>query len=206
MSSTNSRKKRKYTPTLKGLYGINGELGDIVIQYTKKSQKDYTGKNHITRVVELLKGHTSIGHFTIEGKSDGDECFGTGNTCSMTISLEDDFQGISFQKKGLSRVMIHYMVNMIKEDYPSISPDQKLFIDADASGGFWDKIGMKDNPVYDYNGDNEPEGKGYEKVITFSELERFAEMKKNEKKGGRRKTKKAPFKKVHKTRRNRRTD
>jgi hypothetical protein len=184
-----SHKKRNTSPnTLNELYGINNELGDIVIKYMNSYKKDYTGKNHITRVVELFKNNISIGRFTIEGKSTTDECFDTGNTCSMTISIEDDFQ-----KKGLSRIMIHYMITMIREDYPKIRDKQKLFIDADASGGFWDIIGMKENPVYDYVGNNEPEGKGYEKVITFKELETFANKKKAinaAKAGGKRKSRK----------------
>jgi hypothetical protein len=189
-----SHKKRHASPnTLKELYGLNNELGDIVIKYTKSYKKDYTGKNHIKRIVELLKDNMFIGHFTIEGMGENKEHFDTGNTCSMTISIEDDFQGISFQKKGLSRIMIHYMVTMIHEDYPKIRDKQKLFIDADASGGFWDIIGMKENPVYDYVGNNEPEGKGYEKVITFKELETFANKKKAinaAKAGGKRKSRK----------------
>lgn len=183
-----SHKKRNTSPnTLKELYGINNELGDIVIKYMNSYKKDYAGKNHIIRVVELFKNNISIGHFTIEGKSATKECFGTGNTCSMTISIEDDFQ-----KKGLSRIMIHYMVTMIRKDYPKILDTQQLFIDADASGGFWDKIGMRDNPVYDYNGTDEPEGRGYEKVITFAELEKFANKKQTNaaKAGGKQKSRK----------------
>ena len=188
MSSPSHKKRRHTSPshktrhaspnTLKELYGLNNELGDIVIKYTKSSEKDYAGENYITRVVELFKNNISIGYFTIEGKSTTDECFDTGNTCSMTISIEDNFQGISFQKKGLSRIMIHYMVTMIRKDYHDIRDKQKLFIDTDASRGFWDIIGMKENPVCDYVGNNEPEGRGYEKVITFEELEKFANKKK----------------------------
>jgi hypothetical protein len=50
-----------------------------------------------------------------------------------------------------------------------------FFIDADASNGFWDHIGMTLNRYgYNYNGKRNLVGRGYEKVITFSKLYKFA--------------------------------
>ena len=104
----------------------------------------------------------------------------------MTISIDDDHQG-----KGLTREMIKEMVKKIRKKYPRIRADQYLFIDADASDGFWDKIGMEENPNYD--ADSTEEGSGYEKRITFGNLEEFANTSskrtKPTSKGGSRKTK-----------------
>jgi hypothetical protein len=132
---------------------------------------EYDNTNDIIRLVVLSNGEEEIGHFTIEGKGYGvnEECFDTGNTCSMTISLDDEFQG-----KGLSREMIKCMVTNIKMDYPRIRGDQMLFIDGDGSGGFWGRIGMKTHRYgYDRTSGREYEGIGYEKMITFQELENF---------------------------------
>jgi hypothetical protein len=146
---------------------------------------DYDNTNDVIRRVVLSdETNPEIGHFTIEGKGYGDfeECFDSGNTCSMTISLDDKIQG-----KGLSRIMIEHMVENIKLDYPRIRGDQMLFIDGDGSGGFWGHIGMKPHRYgYDYTGDREYEGKGYEKMLTFQELVNFVN---NSKKGKGRKTK-----------------
>lgn len=147
---------------------------------------DYDNTNDIIRRVVLSdETNPEIGHFTIEGKGYGDseECFDSGNTCSMTISLDDENQG-----KGLSRKMIEHMVKNVKKDYSRIRGDQMLFIDGDGSGGFWGYIGMKPHRYgYDYTGDREYEGKGYEKMLTFQELVNFVN---NSKKGKGRNTKK----------------
>jgi hypothetical protein len=150
--------------------------------------------NTIFRKVVLSDAYgDEVGHFTIEGKSDTYDFFDTGETCSMTISLEDEVKG-----QGWSTKMIRLMVENIKKDYPRIRRDQLLFIDADGSEGFWDHIGMVENSRYgyDYRGHRTIEGQGYEKVITFQELENFANRTKN--KGRGRKTKR------RKTKRNRR--
>lgn len=147
------------------------------------------------RVVLSNNDGVEIGHFTIEGQSLTDEFFDTGETCSMTISLEDEVK-----RQGWSTKMIKFMVQNIKRDYPQIRADQMLFIDADGSEGFWDHIGMMQNSRYgyDYTGRRHVEGRGYEKSITFQELENFANKSKS--RGGKRRKRKT---KKRKTNRNR---
>ena len=89
----------------------------------------------------------------------------SGRTMAMEISVEDEHQ-----KKGYSRLLIRSLCKFIQTE-PNCK-GQLLFIDTDASGGFWDYIGMKPNPYYDYY-TKEQEGGGYEKVITFEELCQF---------------------------------
>jgi hypothetical protein len=116
-------------------------------------------------------------HFTIKGK----EGFGSGNTMDMTIHINDSKDHPSkhntrnYTKKGLSSILIYYMVCEIKEEALTT---QKLFIDSDASGGFWDKIGMRENPAYESNNPFE-EGKGYEKVITLDKLHDYIDTQKS---------------------------
>jgi hypothetical protein len=155
----------------------------------------------IRRVVLSNETNPELGHFTIEGKGydEFEECFDSGNTCSMTISLDDEIQG-----KGLSRIMIEHMVENIKLDYPRIRGDQMLFIDGDGSGGFWGHIGMKPHRYgYDYRGGREYEGKGYEKMLTFQDLVNFVN---NSKKGKGRKTKGNKPRKYNKTNKNKRQE
>ena len=108
-----------------------------------------------------------------------------GRTNSMSISIDEELQG-----NGFARLLIRYMAYYLIED--GIAFTQKLFIDGDGSDGFWDSIGMIENP-YGYDFDNMDisvndlhvytiegqtvsfiEGKGYEKVITLEELCRWA--------------------------------
>ena len=75
----------------------------------------------------------------------------------MSIYVNEEFQ-----KKGLSKKMMRYMFENI-----NVSEEQLLFIDTDASVGFWDHIGMRENVSDD------DIGKGYEKVISVKELRQF---------------------------------
>ena len=51
-----------------------------------------------------------------------------------------------------------------------------FFIDADASAGFWDHIGYVENRYgYDYFGLRDLEGKGYEKRISFENLQKYVD-------------------------------
>jgi len=48
---------------------------------------------------------------------------------------------------------------------------QRIYVDADASEGLWDKMGFIPNPLYDFTPKQQHlEGAGYEKYITFSTL------------------------------------
>jgi hypothetical protein len=122
------------------------------------------------------------GSFTIRGKGE----FGTGNTMDMEISIHTLYPSNiakkntvgnwrDYQGKGLSLLLVYFMVECIKTETNNA---QKLFIDADGSGGFWHYLGMYNNPLYNNNGN--AEGVGYEKVITLGELKAF--VKKNKEK------------------------
>ena len=116
--------------------------------------------NRTQRKVLLYNNNNVIGEFTIDGD----------NMYSMSISIEDEYQ-----KKGYSKIMILTMLNKMKDEIPNIHPDVMFFIDADASNGYWDYIGMTLNRYgYNYNGKRNLVGRGYEKVITFSKLYKFA--------------------------------
>jgi hypothetical protein len=113
------------------------------------------------RWVEYWKDNQCIGDFYIYGT------FGK-DTCSLSISVQEEHQG-----NGYSRMLIREMICQCESE-EEMNPDQLLFIDADASAGFWDHIGMKENRYgYDYKGKRQFEGRGYEKVITWRELKKF---------------------------------
>ena len=115
----------------------------------------YSHKNS-SRTVSLEKNGISYGHCTIYGEFDKD-------TCSVSISIDEKYQGV-----GYSRLMWRYLFDNGLLEYP-IRSDQLFFIDADASAGYWDYVGFLPNRYgYDYMGKRCLEGKGYEKVITFT--------------------------------------
>lgn len=122
-------------------------------------------KNQLNkRYVEYWDNNNLIGDFYIYGT------FGK-ETCSLSISIQE-----KYQCKGYSRILIKEMIRQCELE-ANIN-DQLLFIDADASGGFWDHIGMKINRYgHDYKGKRVIEGKGYEKVITWQDLKRYAYKK-----------------------------
>ena len=131
------------------------------ITYNVKYKKSNIG-NYMRREVTLLR-NKKIGRFVIEGKSNHSNHFNSGNPCSMSIGIDDK----NYKGKGLSPIMIKYMIDNIKRDYPNIRPTQYLYIDADASGGFWDSIGMEEH--------SNEEGKGYEKRISFENLQKYVD-------------------------------
>jgi hypothetical protein len=73
---------------------------------------------------------------------------------SMNIDIEDEYQG-----KGYTRLMMQSVVGIL----PNWSSRKLLYIDADASSGFWKHIGMKENT----------NGNGYELVLSVRNLKRF---------------------------------
>jgi hypothetical protein len=114
-----------------------------------------------------------IGSFGIEGEGVKHQ-FDSGNTNDMSISIEDEYHG-----NGFTKIMMKHMIDKIYEDIPEMVDrvDQMLFIDADASDGFWDNIGMKESKRYGYNRNPRyarREGAGYEKYITINNLYKFA--------------------------------
>ena len=131
------------------------------ITYNVKYKKSNIG-NYMRREVTLLR-NKKIGRFVIEGKSNHSNHFNSGNPCSMSIGIDDK----NYKGKGLSPIMIKYMIDNIKRDYPNIRPTQYLYIDTDASGGFWDSIGMEEH--------SNEEGNGYEKRISFENLQKYVD-------------------------------
>jgi hypothetical protein len=102
----------------------------------------------------LLHDEHEVGHFDIDY---------TTNTVSMGIGIED-----AYQKQGYSKKLIRKVCSNLQ--FP---PDKKIYIDTDASEGFWDYLGLVKNPLYDFTEDQrDVEGAGYEKFITFGELTR----------------------------------
>ena len=130
---------------------------------------------NIVRTVSLYKKEknglicSKKGECVISGLAKNTDCLSYGSTCSMTISIDDDFQ-----KKGYSRKMLACMIKNIEREWPDIPLEKMFFIDADASAGFWDHIGYVENRYgYDYFGLRDLEGKGYEKNITLRDLKAF---------------------------------
>jgi GNAT superfamily N-acetyltransferase len=138
----------------------------------------YYGNRRYNDIFEItifltLENNDIIGEFGIEGKGLYNQ-FDSGNTNSMSISIHDDHQG-----NGYSKLMIKYMIDKMYEDIPNMNDkgENMLFIDADASNGFWDKVGMVESYRYGYNRNpkySNREGAGYEKYITINKLNKFA--------------------------------
>ena len=126
---------------------------------------------HFTRTIFItLQNNDIIAEFSIEGKGLNHQ-FDSGETNSMSISVEDDYQGNSYTK-----VMMKHMIDKLYKDIPDMIGDYMLFIDADASDGFWDKIGMEVSRRYGYNRIpkySDREGAGYEKYITIDKLNKY---------------------------------
>lgn len=126
-----------------------------------------SGQNQYTYYAKLFDSRLKeVGEFSINKKEEKTD------TMDMGIHIDDEFKG-----KRLSRCLIYVACEYAKQ---FINKEQELFIDTDASWeknsqgelvSFWDRIGMKENPLYDETEDGE--GVGYEKVITFGELEEF---------------------------------
>ena len=74
----------------------------------------------------------------------------------------------NFGKKLLRYFNGFLIINMINKE-PKIRKDQLIFIDTDASGFYWDSLGMKISRHSDRT-HRDVVGEGYEKNITFSDL------------------------------------
>ncbi len=90
---------------------------------------------------ELFVNKELIGYF---------EIFIYQNIPSMNIHIEDEYQGY-----GLSRKMVRFLIDHLNWDENTL-----LYIDTDASNGFWDKFGMTENK----------NGNGYEKVVAIKDI------------------------------------
>jgi len=119
------------------------------------------GEYHTYKTILWIQGK-DCGSFTL-GAFGG---FRSGCTMSMDISIDEEHQ-----KKGYSKLLIRTLCQYILDTEINYE-GQLLFIDTDASSGFWDHIGMKPNRYYE-RFTPEREGGGYEKFITFEELCKF---------------------------------
>ena len=121
------------------------------------------------KILLVLNPNTEIGNFTIDN-------LGPGQTNSLTISIEDDYNGISFQGHQLARLLITSMIYELKklEKKLNLNPNLVLSIDGDGSGGFWDKIGMEYNRYEERFNRPNINYRGYQKTITLQKLSQWA--------------------------------
>ena len=85
------------------------------------------------------------------------------NLCDLSICVEEAFQG-----QNLSRALILELLSSLDPDFVE---NATVYIDTDASAGFWDHAGLKPNP--DYDTPDVPQ-RGYEKYIRLRDLKAFA--------------------------------
>lgn len=87
---------------------------------------------------------------------------------TMQIGIDD-----SHQHQGFARRLIRALVRAV-ESCMTVRPDQLVFIDVDASAGFWDHLGFQVNRYgLDYKGRRTPVGRGYEKSILWRQVAQF---------------------------------
>ena len=142
------------------------------IHYEKKmSSPEYTPPT-LYRGITIFRDKEEIAHFEIAGDilNDTKECFGSGSTCHMSIGIDTDFP--EFKGIQLSRIMIFSLLNEIMRE--NIYMDHFVYIDVDASAGFWDSIGMEMNKNMDCPIGEE--GRGFEKKIKLKSLYEWASM------------------------------
>ena len=104
------------------------------------------------------------GRFAVRGQ------FDTGKSVDLDVEIKPPYVG-----RGDARRMVAAMCGYLRES--GIRKDQMLFIDTDASGGFWRHIGMSEHR---YSGEIrrqrlhptvvDREGIGHELMITYSDL------------------------------------
>jgi len=130
------------------------------IRYEKIYMSCEYCKPTIHRKLAIIKGDEEVAHFELLG----DLCETTTDTVSLSIGIEDEFQGIQ-----LSRIMMWSIIMKLKEE--NVDLNQYVYIDTDASAGFWDAIGMIPNE--NENGTFGEKGRGYEKKITLTNIEKW---------------------------------
>ena len=84
---------------------------------------------------------------------------------SLTISIGDeDREDLKvYLKQGLSRLLMGVNLQIFYNIFQN--EDKNLIIDADASGGFWETIGMKDTPR-----DADDDRTGYDKYVLLKDV------------------------------------
>ena len=128
--------------------------------------------------VDKSNPNMELGHFSLSGLSyqtNKERCdiFNSGKAVSMGIGINENIRG-----GGLSRILIYIVTQAILQLYPSVREApymRNVYIDVDASGGFWDRIGMKPEKGFEreFEGKFKPLGAGYEKVTNFQNLINF---------------------------------
>ena len=148
--------------------------------------KKYENNPHYLQTVTLYYDNyeNEVGHFKVDGFSgNGNESpYNSGRTMDMTIFLEPEHTG-----KGLSKKMMKYLFECSENIFGKIQNDHNIYIDADGSDWFWNKIGMIDNT--NYISEQDEEGAGYEKVISYGKLKNW--LHKNKRRGSRKSRRKS---------------
>ena len=109
-----------------------------------------TNMDEVTLYVDSIQ----VGQFTVYNS----------NPWSLGIYVEEEWRG-----QGISRRLMRGLLDewTSRNEY---DPKRALYIDTDASVGFWDHIGMKTNP----DAENKTVSHyGYEKCMTVGELSTF---------------------------------
>ena len=121
---------------------------------------DYIKKHGLQLVIEPNRVSLGESEFRIDDKY-------------LSIYVEEEHR-----EQGLARLMIYTLLS--NREY---NPDEWFLIDGDASGGFWDHIGMKEGR-YGYMKYRRPsrsvrrkDTEGGEKSITFRDLWKWSTRK-----------------------------
>ena len=127
------------------------------------------------RTIEIKKDDVLAGYFTIKinyaVSLPIDICDFQGTVPEMSILVEEPYNNL-----GLTKIMMQLLINQIKTECSNFMEDagyKLLYIDTDASAGFWQHIGMVPNPHYDTK-NKKRNGCGYEKCITLIKLYNYA--------------------------------
>jgi len=113
---------------------------------------------------KINKGFIAVLYNKLNEEKGSTRIYDIGYCYSMYIGIDDDYQN-----KGFSRPLIKNLLESANLDDNTL-----LCIDADASCGFWDHIGFKNNRYgYDYDGIRDLVGKGYEKVCTVRDVKKW---------------------------------
>lgn len=142
------------------------------IHYEKRmSSPKYTPPT-LYRSITIFRNKEEIAHFEIAGDilNGTKECFGSGSTCYMSIGIDSDFP--KYKGIQLSRIMIFSLLNEIMRE--NVYMNYFVYIDVDASAGFWDSIGMEMNKNIDTP--YMQEGRGFEKKIKLHTLYEWSSM------------------------------
>jgi hypothetical protein len=144
----NNAKRNEKLKLLKALDYI--KENNIILEY----KNEYNNNKHS---ITMIKNNIEIGHFQIDNLY---------TIPSMNILIEDIYHG-----NQLARLMITSILYVLCK---YISSDLLLYIDTDASNGFWPSIGMKENKYYSTQIYKNRYNSGYELSITIKELSKWA--------------------------------